>query len=171
MPVRCRYCKAFSEVAALENWSSQDYIIIPSPKICSAITQVFKYPGCSTSTVLESSCLVNFSLGERKRYFQLKSPLEKRQRQGDRSRACTSHLQYVSSCKRRLCWQDDSCSVCCHSAFSPALGRRPSKYNRLLWQGLECPAVLGSLPEPGLLKQRERGAGHGKGSKGAGRKS
>lgn len=64
----------------------------------------------------------------------------------------TSHLQYVLSCKRRLCWQDDSCSVCCHSVFSSALGGRPSKYNRLLWQQLECPAVQSSFPDAWVTK-------------------
>lgn len=43
---------------------------------------VFKCPGCSTSTVLESSCFIKFPLEERKRYFQLKSPLENWQCQG-----------------------------------------------------------------------------------------
>lgn len=32
------------------------------------------------------------------------------------------------------------------------LGRRPSKYNRLLWQRLECPAVPSSLPDAWVTK-------------------
>ena len=65
--VRCRYCKARAEAAALQEWPPQG-CTIPSPKNCSAIVQVLKCPGCSTSTVLESNCLVNSSVGEKKAF-------------------------------------------------------------------------------------------------------
>lgn len=91
--------------------------------------------------MLESSCLVNFS-SEEKGISNSKAL----------RRSVLLICNTVLSCKRRLCWQDDSCSVCCDSVFSPVLGRQPSKYNRLLWQPLECPAVPGSLPDAWVTK-------------------
>lgn len=54
----------------------------PSKSAQLSCKSVFKCPGCSTSTVPESSCFIKFPLEERKTYFQLKSPLENWQCQG-----------------------------------------------------------------------------------------
>lgn len=121
---------------------------------------LFKCPSCSTSTVPES--FIKIPLEEIKRYVQLKSSLENWQCQG------TGATLLVLICNS-LVLQEKALRAfnSCLFAVTPCFPRAGQAAKQVQQAPLAAAGVPSLMPR--LLKQRERGARHGKGSEGAGR--
>lgn len=156
----CRYCKAFTEAAALQEWPSQIYPIL-SLKISSAIMQVSVLVArLQHLHSARKQLLHQIPIRRKKKVLPAQKPL-------DSVRGQEPHLQFSSaivlSCKRRFSGHSaPACLLSLH--VFPCTGQAAKQVQQPPLAAAGVPSLM-----PRLLKQRERGARHGKGSEGAGR--
>lgn len=158
--VTCWYCKALLKQQPYRSALHKSTLFPPSKSAQLSCKSVFKWPDYSNSTVEESS-------SSNSHYIKKGTSNSKAPWRTVSVRGREPHLQFssatVSSCKRRL-W-GHSTPACLPSVHVfPCTGQAAKQVQQAPLAAAGVPSLM-----PRLLKQRERGARHGKGSEGAGR--